>query len=97
MQGKVVHTSEMILGPAMISAYDLESKSALYPMITIDRKIIYELFDDNGNSLADHEFRKTIMIDFDNTYYVDYFTNIDFYHNDKKKYYSNLLGYQTAP
>jgi|SRR5690606_15065095 len=80
----------MILGPAMVSAYDLESKSALYPRVTIDPIIIYEVFDDNGNSLVDHEFRNTFMIDFDNTYYVDYFTDVRFYDSDEKTYYSNL-------
>lgn len=90
VKGRVIHTSEMILGPAMISAYDLESKSALYPRITIDPEIIYGIFDSKGISLADHEFRKTFMIDFDNTYYVDYFTDIKYYHQDEKQYYSNL-------
>jgi len=90
VQGNVIHTSQMIIGPAMMSAYDLESKSALYPRITIDPKIIYELFDENGHSLSDHEFRKTFMIDFDNTYYVDYFTDAGFYNKDEKTYYSNL-------
>ena len=90
VQGKIIHNSEMILGPAMISAYDLESKSALYPRITIDPKIIYELFDERGNSLEDHDFRKVFMIDFDNTFYVDYFTDIKHYIADQKEYYQNL-------
>lgn len=90
VQGKVIHTEEMILGPAMINAYDLESKSALYPRITIDPNIIHELFDEHGNSFSEHDFRKTFMIDFDNTYYVDYFTDIRFYSYDEKNYYSNL-------
>lgn len=90
VQGNVLHTKEMILGPAMMSAYDLESKSALYPRITIDPKIIYEMFDENGNTLSEHDFRKTFMIDFDNTYYVDYFTDVTFYNSNEKTYYSNL-------
>lgn len=34
VQGKILHTLDMILGPAMINAYDSESKSALYSRIT---------------------------------------------------------------
>lgn len=89
VQGKVLHTPDMILGPAMINAYDLESKSALYPRITIDPEIIHHYFPDEF--LADDDLKAAIKIDFDNTFYIDYFKGlITQSSEEEKKYYSNL-------
>jgi hypothetical protein len=34
--GKLLHENNIMFGPAFNQAYDLESKSALYPRIVID-------------------------------------------------------------
>lgn len=89
VQGKVIHTPEMILGPAMINAYDLESKSALYPRITIDPEIIHQHFSED--SLNVNDLKTAIKIDFDNTFYIDYFkSSSNPSLEDEKRYYSNL-------
>ncbi|MEJ7559853.1 MAG: hypothetical protein WKF66_16195 [Pedobacter sp.] len=95
--GKLIHTPGLILGPAMNEAYDLESKSALYPRITIDPEVMelaaqeHEL-QDGLFSIKEYDFQKTFEVDFDNTYYIDYFSDIKGYleDGDEIKYYQNL-------
>lgn len=38
--GPLVHTSDLLLGPAMVDAYRLESKVARFPRVIIDPKVI---------------------------------------------------------
>jgi len=95
--GKLIHQDNLILGPAMIEAYDLENKSALYPRITIDPDVMemsvkeHELAD-NLFAIKDYDYQKTFEIDFDNTYYIDYFSDVKEYleDGDEIKYYKNL-------
>jgi hypothetical protein len=95
--GKIVHQENMIFGPAMNDAYDLESKSALYPRITIDPDVMEMSASENELadglfSVKDFDHQKTFEMDFDNTYYIDYFTDILAYLEDgnEAKYYKNL-------
>lgn len=95
--GKVIHQPNFILGPAMIEAYDLESKSALYPRITIDPDIMEILvrqseMTDELYSVKEFDFHKTFEADFDNTYYIDYFSDVTYYLDDQdvKNYYQKL-------
>lgn len=89
--GDIIHNEKMIVGPAMIDAYTLESKKALNPRIIIDTQVI-SLFEK-----AYARCRKNIKnidttlinIDDDNMFYIDYFnfserdrTGIRFYLND---------------
>lgn len=39
-KGKVRHVKEMVFGPAMISAYELESKYAVYPRIIVEKELV---------------------------------------------------------
>lgn len=95
--GKLIHKSNVILGPAMNEAYDLESKSALYPRITIDPDVMemaaneHEM-QDGLFAIKDYNFHKTFEIDFDNTYYIDYFADVKEYLSDRDeiRYYQNL-------
>ena len=38
--GKLIHTKEMIFGPALVQAYETESKAALYPRIILSEDLI---------------------------------------------------------
>ena len=39
-KGKVKHTREMVFGPAMVAAYELEDKYAVYPRIIIEKETV---------------------------------------------------------
>jgi hypothetical protein len=75
--GKLFHDSKVIFGPALIKAYDAESKAALFPRIILDESIISL----GAQYHAPHHFpehetesKKSIVTqDSDNMYYVDYF------------------------
>lgn len=38
--GKLVHTDEYLVGPAMVRAYEMESKRAVFPRVLIDRRVL---------------------------------------------------------
>jgi hypothetical protein len=95
--GKLIHQDNLILGPAMNEAYDLESKSALYPRITIDPDVMemsarQHNLSDGLYAIKDFDYQKTFEIDFDNTYYIDYFAEVKEFlpDGDETKYYQNL-------
>ena len=39
--GNIIHTDKLLLGPAMVSAYELESKCAVSPRIVVDPKVAF--------------------------------------------------------
>jgi hypothetical protein len=75
--GKFLHTDDYLFGPALVEAYTLESKAAMYPRIILDRDVIEASLE--GTSV-DH--KETDEIDYveslleqdsDGMYYIDYF------------------------
>jgi len=95
--GKVVHTDQLLVGPAMISAYRLESKSAVYPRIVID-PVIITLFYHIKLKLPDQgkTYDSIVRKDLDDLYYIDYFNfdNGDRCFEDEKeflRYFKTLL------
>lgn len=84
--GKLIHTPEYIFGPAMVKAYDLESKNALYPRIIVEREVvdIATNYRTDNHSLEDErKYIYDILSEDDDGYlYVDYITNASSEFND---------------
>lgn len=89
--GDIIHNEKMIVGPAMIDAYALESKKALNPRIIIDSQVVPIFEKAYGRCRKNIKNIDTtlINIDDDNMFYIDYFnfserdrTGICFYLND---------------
>src|ERR1700683_2698890 len=78
VEGKVIHTDEMLFGPALAEAYELESKAALFPRIILGES----LFDVARSAHALHhgpsdEMRSIVNLlarDTDQMWYIDYIT-----------------------
>lgn len=78
--GKIIHDERKIIGPALIDAYELEGKSALYPRIVIDPDILKtdtNITESTAGlfNVSDFLNKQLIQEDFDGTYYVDYFSD----------------------
>jgi hypothetical protein len=78
---KVYHTEKKVFGPALVKAYEMENKLAIYPRIILDDNI----FDVAKNYHARHhdadmelDYIKHILIkDFDGLYFINYFDAIE--------------------
>lgn len=62
-KGKLIHEENFLFGPAMNTAYELESEYAVYPRIILDPKIV------------PLSCEKRINKDFDGLYYIDFFNS----------------------
>lgn len=70
--GKIVHDEEIVYGPGLVNAYELESKLAIYPRIIISEKDLDEIVHQHKQiSAKNHyeEFKK----DKDGILYLDIF------------------------
>ena len=73
--GKLIHTDKIIFGPALVEAYNTESKAALYPRIIISRELI-ALAGKYGRHPESQELKyleNILKKDGDGMYYIDYF------------------------
>lgn len=75
--GKLIHNDKYIFGPALVEAYTLESKAALYPRVILDRSII-EIGAKYRSPIHSFSEERTYVNDLlekdsDGMYYVDYF------------------------
>lgn len=98
--GDIIHNEKMIVGPAMIEAYTLESKEAHYPRIIIDSQVI-PLFEKAFNRCRKniHVDSRLVNKDDDDRYYIDYFnfserdrTGSLFYYNDYLRQLKTLVA-----
>lgn len=71
--GEVIHDNEILVGPAMIAAYELESKCAVYPRIVIDPKVAYRYRKTLNQFKKEWDGDSVIHKELDDTYYIDYF------------------------
>ncbi|MEQ5169335.1 hypothetical protein ABN211_11460 [Proteus terrae] len=75
--GKFIHTNNYLFGPALVEAYMLESKAALYPRIILDHNVIEA---GANNHASNHDFNQELEYvqslleqDSDGMFYIDYF------------------------
>lgn len=75
--GKFIHTDKYLFGPALVEAYLLESKAALYPRIILDRTVIdagAKYCAEHNTSTMEREYLEALLEqDSDGMYYIDYF------------------------
>lgn len=74
--GKLLHTSNRLVGPAMLEAYRLETKVALVPRVVIDSKLLEiarKYRDDHHSEDDEKEYASHFMtLDKDGHYFFDY-------------------------
>jgi hypothetical protein len=74
--GKLVHTPELIFGPAFVDAYELESKAACYPRVILEDSVIQAgaaAHARHHDSATEVEHIKNLLRkDHDGFWYVDY-------------------------
>jgi len=95
--GKVVHTPQLLFGPAIVEAYLLESRAASYPRVILDESII----DLGAKVHARHHDpnmeRESIMEllarDGDGMYYIDYVTRAQGELDDPEYDYPGYLSH----
>lgn len=94
-RGELVHTPEMLFGPAMLKAYELESKLAVYPRVIFDDEILNTgVVSRVGYDSSLSEQRKLLDLlgkDLDGMYYTNYVTGAEFLINDTDLDYPNYL------
>ncbi|HEU4789998.1 MAG TPA: hypothetical protein VFS71_09955 [Flavobacterium sp.] len=82
-KGKLIHTDNLLLGPGMINAYNLESKCAMHPRIVIDPKVLWQFARVNGQKqlerLKDFHYENSFATEEDGLAYIDYFNDVDEY------------------
>lgn len=78
VRGKLLHDEKRVFGPALVEAYLLESKAALYPRIILDRDLtnLAKTARAPHHSPADEKGYVSNLLeqDSDGMLYVDYFT-----------------------
>jgi hypothetical protein len=76
--GELLHTRRYLVGPAMVRAYELESRIAKYPRVLLDPKLVVLARDAHASQHdADHEeqyVRHFLTRDADKQHYFDYFS-----------------------
>lgn len=76
--GKLLHTSKYIFGPALVQAYEIESKKAIYPRIIVSEDVINIGAQHTKIGHSEFDEREYILNllnqDSDGLYYIDYIT-----------------------
>jgi len=76
--GKILHTNEMIFGPGLVTAYEFESKAAVFPRIVLSDEVIdlgaKHAIDGHSYDIEKEHLSDITVKDSDGHYYVDYFS-----------------------
>jgi hypothetical protein len=95
-RGKLIHTPKLLFGPALVEAYALESKAALYPRVILDKSIIEAGISAHSRHHLPHHEEQSIMslvkMDADGMYYIDYITEAQSELNDPELDYPGYLS-----
>jgi hypothetical protein len=98
--GKLYHKNNMIFGPALVDAYETESKAALYPRVILDKSVL-DIMKSNYSIEYKNSYRKIrfdsdiasyLKTDTDDKFYIDFFTGTMMFYEDKELFnvYKNL-------
>ncbi|MGO8854768.1 MAG: hypothetical protein ACLQO1_03530 [Steroidobacteraceae bacterium] len=78
VQSKVIHTDRIIFGPAMVEAYDLESKAAIFPRIILGDSLLevakHAHAPHHSPELEVEAITSMLQRDTDGMWYIDYIT-----------------------
>lgn len=96
--GKFIHTDNYLFGPALVEAYMLESKAAMYPRVILDNTVIEagaQNRNQNHNFTQEQEYVQSLLEqDSDGMFYIDYFfkaqSDLDDPKHDFPAYIDNL-------
>ncbi|REE07626.1 hypothetical protein DFQ09_1176 [Winogradskyella pacifica] len=96
--GKLIHTDEVVFGPALVDAYNIESKLSKYPRIIVDKNVIengLQYHSENHTKEEEKEYVMDIVTeDNDGHYYIDYVqkssSEFDDLEYDLYRYINNL-------
>ena len=89
--GKIIHTPDIVFGPALVEAYNRESKIAKYPRVIIDDAIVRDLNDLPNDKPREH--REIIQYDSDGIQYIDLFHGISSRLDNFRQHAQFLLAY----
>lgn len=89
--GKLIHTDDIVFGPALVDAYDKETKIAKYPRVIIDDAIVSDLNELQNDKTREH--RNFIQYDNDGLYYIDIFNDLSSRLDNYRQHAQFLLAY----
>lgn len=79
VEGKAIHSDKMVFGPALVEAYELESKAALFPRIILGDSLLEVAKSAHAHHHSAREEVKSIKSmlkrDSDGMWYIDYVTS----------------------
>lgn len=96
--GKMIHNDKFLFGPALVDAYLIETKAALYPRIIVSQELIKMAGKyPSRNHDSEMEIKHVLELlkeDTDGMFYIDYFlaaqSELDDPENDFPQYINNL-------
>jgi hypothetical protein len=74
-RGSIFHNSNFVFGEAMVRAYRLESRVAVFPRVVIDEEIVESLLSEpipEGIAVFRNRIAHMVRLDADGRYFVDY-------------------------
>jgi hypothetical protein len=84
---KLYHDENIIFGPALVKAYEMEKNLAIYPRIILDKNTLINGKKDiiKRADKPDHlkSIENLISIDFDGLYYINFFDGLNYIFGDK--------------
>lgn len=97
-KGKLLHNKDLVFGPALVKAYELESTVAIYPRIILGNEILLSgAMNHNYDSSSTEELESIwdiISKDADGMFYIDYFNSaqseLNHPEDQMPKYLTNL-------